>query len=243
MNKLIVFNWKMNPLNEKRALTLALLSDFKKVVIAPPFLYIPLVKKVIKKALLGAQDVFWEKFGAYTGCISPRQLKSLGVKYVIVGHSERRYYFKENDEIINKKIKAALKENLKVILCVGEDWSVRKKGLKAAKKFVEKQLFKDLKGIKSLAVNYQPLIIAYEPIWAIGSSVADEPKETQEMVKFIKDFLAINYQLTAKVLYGGSVSSRNVFNFLSQKEIDGVLVGGASLKSKEIIKIINVTNQ
>jgi len=242
MAKLIIGNWKLNPQTEKKAVNLARSSDFKNVVIAPPFLFIPAVKKVVKKASIGAQDVFWENSGAYTGCVSATQLKHLGVEYVIVGHSERRYYFKETNRMINKKVKNVLKEGLKVVLCVGENLSMRKKGINAAKKFIKRQLTESLLDLRSSVIDHQTLLIAYEPVWAIGTGYSDKPEEVVKVVRFIKDFLANTHKASVKVFYGGSVDASNASDFLSYKEIDGLLVGSISLKPKEFIKIVNVAS-
>jgi len=240
MKKLIIANWKMNPSSVSAAVRLAAktekgaLKSGNDIVVAPPFPFLLSVKKVLKKAKLGAQDDFWENQGAYTGEISPAMLKSSGVKYVIVGHSERRR-LGETDDAINKKIKASLKAGLKPILCVGESLEVRKKGLTAAKNFVKSQLKKDLKGLPRPG----GIIVAYEPIWAIGTGKSDKPQDTVEMAIFIKGIAGSK----AKILYGGSVTSKNAKNFLQYKEIDGALVGGASLKAGEFNKIINSANK
>jgi len=237
MKKLVVANWKMNPASPGQAWLLARNEDFKGVVIAPPFPFLPLISKILRKAKAGAQDVFWAEGGAYTGEVSSRQLRSLGADYVIVGHSERRA-LGETDEIINKKVKAALGEGLKVILCVGEPWIIRQKGIAAAKTFVKNQLQKDLRGIRNKELGIRNLVIAYEPVWAIGTGRADKPKETVEMVSFIKQSLVISHKSPVRVLYGGSVTAKNAKHFLSQKDIDGALVGGASLRPEEFKKII-----
>lgn len=235
----------MNPATVREAIKLARSTDKKGVVICPPFVFLPEVKKILKRASLGAQDVFWEEKGPFTGEVSAAMLKGLGVKYVIVGHSERRRWLKETDEIINKKVKAALKTGLKVILCVGEPLAVRRKGLTAAKRFVADQLKEDLVGLHSkFYILNSRLIVAYEPIWAIGTGRADKPRDTAEMVQFIKQFLhSTFYILNSKVLYGGSVNSQNAEKFLQLKEIDGALVGGASLKAEEFNKIIRTVNK
>jgi triosephosphate isomerase len=251
MQKLIIANWKMNPVGESEALVLAKKIDASNVVIAPPFIFLKTIKKLVKKAWLGAQDVFWENSpaggSAYTGEVSPDQLKSFGVRYVIIGHSERRA-LGETDEVINKKVKAALAAGLKVILCVGEPiergFTRTSRGLtrneREAKKYVKNQLTKDLRGVKSSVISHRSLVIAYEPIWAIGTGRGDKPEDTAEMAKYIKKLLVISYKFRVKVLYGGSVTSKNVAGFLSQKEIDGALVGGVSSKPKEFQKIISL---
>ncbi|MDP3975199.1 MAG: triose-phosphate isomerase [Candidatus Jorgensenbacteria bacterium] len=238
MKKLIVANWKMNPATVAQAIRLARAEDAPGVVIAPPFPFLGAVRKVLKKSHLGAQDAFWIPKGAYTGKVSAHQLKHLRVMYVIIGHSERRA-LGDTDEIVNKKVKAAFKEGLKVVLCVGEPRTVRRQGIGAAKRFVAAQLKKGLTGTKNLKLKTKNLIVAYEPVWAIGSGTADKPAEAAAMARFVKDFLKTkNYKLTTLVLYGGSVTSRNAAAFLGQEEIDGALVGGASLSSQQLRKII-----
>ena len=259
MSKLIVANWKLNPEKLSAAVKLAKAIDKKGVVICPPFPFLEAVRKNIKRARLGSQNVFWEEKGAYTGEVSPSMLKDSKVEYVIVGHSERRRWLHETDGMINKKVLAALRAGLKVILCVGEP---AKRGLtrtprgltrneQSAKNYIRKQLEKDLRGAQFLrnkkslrrsayGLRKSALLVAYEPIWAIGTGKADRPSDTAEMAKFIKKFLSTTYHLppTTKVLYGGSATSRNIKSFLKYKEIDGALVGGASLKVSEFKKII-----
>ena len=242
--KLIIANWKANPNTFNQALVLAKGSDFKNAVIAPPYIYLQTISWDLKKAALCAQDTFWEEDGPYTGEVTPSQLKSLKVKYVIIGHSERRE-LGETDEMINKKVKTALKAGLKVVLCVGEDWSTRRKGIAAAKRFVGDQLKQDLKLITNKLMTNN-LLIAYEPVWAISTSKGgkpDTPKSSVEMINYIKKTLTTYYQLhTTKILYGDSVTPKNAKSFLSQPEIDGALIGGASLNPKSFKAIIKIRN-
>ena len=243
--KLIIANWKSNPDSPGRAVVLAKKIDliakkFKttEVVIAPPAPFLMPVGSAIKFAKLGAQDVFWEDVGAYTGETSWHQFKHLKVNHVIIGHSERRRLLKETDEMINKKVLACLKHDLGVVLCVGEPKSIRARGILEVKKFIAGQLGKDLKNLSHIA-GRMSLVIAYEPIWAIGGGRPDEPQEAAEIISFIKNLLLITYYLPSpRVLYGGSVNQKNASSFLSRKEIDGALVGGASLKPQEFLKII-----
>ncbi len=216
------------------------------VVVAPPIVYLEkLGASASAKGFGGlrfaSQNCFWENSGAYTGEISPIMLKNLGVDYVIIGHSERRKYLNETDEMINKKVLAGLKAGLKVILCVGEDLAIRKRGQEAAKDYVKKQLEKNLKEIGNWELGIGNLVVAYEPVWAISgnkNSRPDTPENALEMIKFIKKTLNLKpYTLNPKILYGGSVDSKNIKNFLKYKEIDGALVGGASLKKDEVKKI------
>ncbi|MGC9610884.1 MAG: triose-phosphate isomerase [Minisyncoccia bacterium] len=240
MSKLVVANWKMNPASLREAVKLAKACDKKGTVIAPPFVFLEEVGRTLKKAALGAQNVSYESAGAHTGDISVRQLKSLGVKYAIIGHSERRASG-ETDAVINKKIKAALAGGLKVILCVGEKWSIRKKGIAAAKKFAASQFKRDLEGIISSNLKAPDLIIAYEPVWAISTGKNDNPENASEMAIFIKKQITLIHKSKGiKVLYGGSVNAKNARSFLKAKNIDGLLVGGASLSSKEFGKIIKL---
>ncbi len=261
MKKLIIFNWKINPHNAASAIKLARLveksipkKNAPEVVIAPPFTFLEDVGKVVKKAKLGAQDAFWKDVGPYTGEVSWHQEKHLKVKYVIVGHSERRKYLGETDQMINKKVLAALKAKLKVVLCVGENLSIRRRGKKAVEKFIKNQLKKDLKNIihNSKLITHN-LIVAYEPIWAIGTKHSDTPQDAYDMVQFIREILTKKHKIqNPKVIYGGSVNSKNIKNFIEYlprripkgflrgKEIDGVLVGGASLKMDEIKKIVEI---
>ncbi|MBI2514820.1 triose-phosphate isomerase [Candidatus Wolfebacteria bacterium] len=260
MRKLIVFNWKMGPpslAQAKRLLTHNLQQTIKnkngEIVICPPFIYLSGLSSVVSRqslVKLGAQDVFWENRGAYTGEISPAMLKNSKVDYVIVGHSERRRHLGETDEMINKKVLAALRAGFKVILCVGEparELRIKNNELrmKAAKNYVKNQLERDLRGIhNSKFIIRNSLIVAYEPIWAIGTGVPAEPENVREMIQFIKKLLITNYHLLIpKVLYGGSVDSRNIADFLKYPEIDGALVGGASLKSAEVRDIIKIVSK
>lgn len=216
MKKLIVANFKMNPISSKEAEKLFLSYDKKfkntEVILCPPFIFL---KKGINYEL-GAQNCFHENSGAYTGEVSPKMLKKIGIRYIILGHSERRNILGETNEIIKKKINACLENNLKIILCVGE-----KKG-EDFKKIIKEQL----KGVND------NIIIAYEPIWAIGTGKIPSIKDIEESYSFIKKLMP-----KSKILYGGSVNSENSKEIL--KKTDGVLVGGASLKSKDFLNIIN----
>ena len=245
MAKLIVANWKMNPSTETEAIKLARASDHKNVVICPSFVYISSIKYQVSRAQIGAQDVFWEESGPYTGEISAVMLKNLGVRYVIVGHSERRRLFYETDEMVSKKLLAALKEGFKVILCVGEPLAIRRKGIPAAKRFVKKQLLTALKGTLNLKPITSNLIVTYEPVWAISGGKrdirgkADKPEEALEMIRFIKKILDSRFMIhDSRIIYGGSVNGENAGDFLKYKEIGGALVGGASLRPQEFRSIV-----
>ncbi|HEX4103926.1 MAG TPA: triose-phosphate isomerase [Candidatus Paceibacterota bacterium] len=246
MSKLLAANWKENPKTEKDALKLfrevgRAADDKVQVVLCPPFIYLDELAHAFKKIAckkhlaLGAQDAFWQEKGPFTSEVGPRMLKALGARYVIIGHSERRKWAKETDAIINKKIKLARADGLKVILCVGEPLAVRKKGIPAAQKFVAAQLSKDFAGLKPR--DRAHIIVAYEPIWAIGTGRYDEPEDARGMAEFIKRKLGKPAPI---VLYGGSVTSKNVADYVQYSSIDGALVGGASLKAAEFKKIINI---
>lgn len=201
MKPLIVANWKMNPSTLAEAEIIFNQVKETGAIICPPFIYLSALKAN------GAQDCFWEEKGAYTGEISPQMLKDLGVEYVIIGHSERRKYQKETDEIAEKKLKAALAAGLKPILCVDKI----------------SQLPKDIK---------DSFIVAYEPLFAIGTGKACPPEKAEKMR------IAIKNKINFPVLYGGSVNSQNAGDYIKGAHFDGLLVGGASLKPAEFIDII-----
>lgn len=229
MKKLIVGNWKCNPSSAKKAEELIKASDRVNVVICPPFVFLN-EGKLLKNASLGAQDVFWED-GARTGEISVSQLKGLGVKYVIVGHSERRALGETNDSVF-RKTEAVVKAGMKAIVCVGEPIDVRKIDITAAEEFVALQV----SAVEPL-ISSKKLIFAYEPIWAIGTGVAATTDDAVSMTNHIRSCCGTN---KIAVLYGGSISSKNAKDFLDRPEISGLLVGGASIDSKEFGKIIDI---
>lgn len=189
---------------------------------------------------LGAQDCFWEQNGAFTGEISPLMLKNLGCQYVIIGHSERRQYFNENNEIINKKIKAALKARLKPIFCLGEKEEEREQ----IKEILENQLKEGLKEISPGQITN--LVIAYEPVWAISTENGKYCSTDDALSAYlmIKKFLTNHYSRSlaerVKILYGGSVDSSNAVSYIKEAKMDGLLVGGASLNASQFIKIVKL---
>ena len=219
MKSLIIANWKCNPSTLAEAKELFNKVKKTDAIICAPFIYLP----GLKAKNLCAQNCFWEEKGPYTGEISPKMLKDLGVEYVIIGHSERRNCFKETDEIVNKKLKAVLNAELIPILCIGE-----KKG-EDANQVIENQLKCDLDGISE--EEQEKIIVAYEPVWAIGTGDFCEPVKAVETLKFIKS------KVKNKVLYGGSVTSKISKDYIDTG-FDGLLVGGASLKADEFINII-----
>ena len=227
---LIVANWKCNPTTLKEAKLL--FNSVKKgikniesieVIICPPFVYLSgfNVHHLVMNIKLGAQDVFWAERGAFTGEVSPTMLKDSGCEYVIIGHSERRKYLKEIDEMINKKIKAALSEKLKPILCI-ENISQIKKGLKG----VSQKEFKNL-------------ILAYEPVFAVGTGRPCSAEKAKKMRFLIQKKINKN----VPVLYGGSVNSQNAKDYIEKAGFQGLLIGGASLNPKEFVKIVKSINQ
>ena len=224
MKPLIIANWKMSPSTLAEAKKLFNGVKNLDAVICPPFCYLDSkIRLSGAKFTLGAQNCLWEEKGAYTGEISPKMLKSLGVKYVIVGHSERRIYFQETDEIINKKLKAVLKFGLIPILCIGEKES------EDAEIIVDRQLKKDLSEI--IGKDTRKIIIAYEPIWAIGTGNFCEPQKAKKVLESIKE------RIDNKILYGGSVNSKISADYI-KVGFDGLLVGGASLNAGEFTKIV-----
>ena len=238
MKKTIVANWKMN-LSVKESLSLAKkvnkISSQNNIIVCPDFLSIVSIKNNLKKInfKLGAQNCAPESFGSYTGEVCASNLKDLEVEQVIIGHSERRNIFKEDSLMINKKVYQALKNKLQVILCLGEN-EQEKKG-KKTKAIIKKQLQDVLKNVDDK--NISQITIAYEPIWAIGSGKTPKVEEVSLLVDYIKDYIFKNHGKKIKVLYGGSVNLKNYNSFLNQKNIDGLLIGGASLKYQEFSKI------
>lgn len=245
--KYIIANWKMNKTPSESTLFMKELSkklkNFKstEVIICPSFLSISSIKELCFQSgiKIGAQNCHFEKFGAFTGEISSEMLVDVGAEYVIIGHSERREYFGETGEIINKKIKSALHSGLKVILCVGENREQRSHNMEFYT--VKNQLREALYGIDSEKIN--DIIVAYEPIWAIGTGKTVTESDAVKMNLEIKNFISSEFKTnhTCPVLYGGSMNASNAEKFLKFSEIDGGLIGGASLKSDEFLKIINIS--
>ena len=209
------------------------------IVICPPFVYLPDLLGDSQPLILGGQNAFWEEKGAFTGEISPLMLKNLGCQYVILGHSERRKYFLEKDETVNKKIKAAVLADLKPILCIGETQEEKEKG--STQDVLERQIKKAFSDIPSQNLQNLEFLIAYEPIWAIGTGNACSPEEAEKTAVFIRKILAGLYDRnTAEqvpILYGGSANSQNAQGYIKEANLQGLLVGGASLKAEEFIKI------
>lgn len=234
--------------SEARALAQAMLPGLKAIqgvekVVCPPFVALTAVAPLLESTgvKLGAQNVFWEAWGAYTGEISPPMLQGL-CDYVIIGHSERRQYFGETDESVNRKVKAALAHGLKPIICVGENLEQNRAGETEA--LVSSQIRGALAGLTADVVR--DLVIAYEPIWAIGTGVPASGEGANAIIaQAIRATIAKLYdEATAQAIriqYGGSVNPGNIVEFMSQCEIDGALVGGASLKAADFVEIVRLS--
>ena len=244
--KVIAGNWKMNnDLSESQNLVSGIISGLGNdtncdVIVCPPFTSLSEVNILIKNTpvKLGAQNMHYEESGAFTGEISNSMLKSVGCEYVIIGHSERRTIFGENDEMINKKINKALESGLKVIFCIGESLEQREEGI--TNEIVKKQIVNGLMNVTS--DDLKNIIVAYEPIWAIGTGKTATPEQAQEVHSFIRGQIENIYSKESaenlQIQYGGSVKPENAATLLSQPDIDGALVGGACLKADSFLSII-----
>lgn len=243
---IIAGNWKMNKTIEEGV---ALVNGFKaeaantdvEVVVCVPYVLLPAVKEALagSKVKIGAQNMHWEESGAFTGEISPIMLNDLGIDYVVIGHSERREYFAETNETVNKKVKSALAHNLAPIMCCGETLAQREAN--EHKTLVAEQI---KAGVADLSVeDVKKVVIAYEPIWAIGTGVTATSDQANEMCEMIRDTLAEIYDdetaEEVRIQYGGSVKPANVTEIMNQPHIDGALVGGASLKADDFTALIN----
>jgi triosephosphate isomerase len=240
MEPIIAGNWKMNKdPAESRVLVQRLLAHIgevkdRRVIVIPPFTSLLAVNEIVRNSRikLGAQNMHWERSGAYTGEISGLFLISIGVEYVLIGHSERRHIMGETNEMLNLKLKTALDVGLISIFCVGETEEEREKG--RTEEVIMQQLQQGLKGIEK---EVHKIIIAYEPVWAIGTGKTATPEQAEAVHVFIRKHV----QKPTAILYGGSVKPDNVEAIMAQKEIDGVLVGGASLDPESFARIVNVT--
>ena len=244
--KVIAGNWKMNMLpgdtiNFIEGIIPLVKDTENEVILCVPYtdLFYAWHSLEGSNIHLGAQNMHWEESGAYTGEVSPNMLKSVGVEYVIIGHSERRQYFAETDETVNKKIKSALKNDLKPIVCVGETLEQRENG--ETEKIITTQVEKALKDITKEEVK--DIIIAYEPIWAIGTGKTATAEDANNSIKAIRSKVKELYgETTAEeiiIQYGGSVKASNSKELFDTSDIDGALVGGASLKTEEFANIVN----
>ncbi len=251
-NPIIGGNWKMNKGTPSEAIEMLkeMIPLVKKIssvdiVIVPPFTALSSTIQTVKNTniMVGAQNMYYEEKGAFTGEVSPIFLKELGCKYVILGHSERRDIFNESDDLINKKLKKALKSDLNPIVCIGEHLEEREAG--RTKNVIENQFnltFKDLK-----SEEFGRVIIAYEPIWAIGTGKTATPEQAEEIHIFIRELIANVYGKntaeTVRIQYGGSIKPINAKEIFDKENIDGGLVGGASLQSKSLYEIIKAAEE
>jgi len=243
---LIAGNWKMNTnLSEATSLVQTMLPELDRIagvekVLCPPFISLVAVRELIKgtSVELGAQNMFSEDKGAYTGEVSPLMLIDL-CEFVILGHSERRQYFAETDELVNKKVQKALDFGLTPILCVGERLEDNEAG--RTEKIIKEQVQAALAGVNSTS----HLVIAYEPIWAIGTGRAANGKQANATISLVRNTVASLWDSKSaqaiRIVYGGSVTGENIAEFIAEPEIDGALVGGASLKANEFVSIVSQT--
>jgi triosephosphate isomerase (TIM) len=243
MRYFIAANWKMNKtIGETKEFLSSLIPAVKDVtdvdiVIAPPFTALSAAGEMIKgtNLRLSAQDVFWEEKGAYTGEVAPGMLVDAGCGHVIIGHSERRQYFSEDDPTVNRKIKAAKKAGLRVIFCVGESLEEREAG--RTFEVIKREVEEGLDGVGS-----EDLVVAYEPIWAIGTGKTASAGQAQEVHAFIRETLGRLYGNNAgliRIIYGGSVTPDNVDDLMAGADVNGALVGGASLKPESFSMIVS----
>ena len=241
---LIAGNWKMNTLKSSASVLASEIAagagEDIEVVLFPPFVFLDRVLEAVKgcPVEIGAQNVFYESLGAYTGEVSVAMLKDIGCSHVLVGHSERRRLLGETDGIINRKIKQALSGGLVPVFCIGETQGEREAG--KTEETLNRQIVYGLEGIGGIEI--ESVVIAYEPVWAIGSGISASADQAEEVHRFIRSvvgrFGGGRSSLSVRILYGGSVNPSNAACLLSQEDIDGVLVGGASLSAGTFCEII-----
>ena len=249
---MIAGNWKMNlTLAEAAQLVKAIAHGIKgldgvEVLVAPPFTTLVRVKEAIGKApiFLSGQNMHWEAQGAFTGEVSAAMLADVGCTHVILGHSERRTLFGETDEVIDRKASAAVKKGLIPVVCIGETLEEREKGLTF--QIIERQLSLSLKSFREGKSLPLTTILAYEPVWAIGTGRTATPEQAQEVHQFIRQWLKAQFgdptAQAVRILYGGSVKPDNVRDLMSKPDIDGALVGGASLKPESFLPIVRFSD-
>jgi triosephosphate isomerase len=234
-DKVIVANWKMNGSTELLKSFANLTLSNNKVIICPPHTLINKSKEILSSEIyIGAQNCSEKESGAFTGEVSPDMLFDVGARFVILGHSERRTLYHEVNELISQKVELALRNGLTPILCVGETLEEKTKG------FTGQTIKKQLQESIPRNINHKNLLIAYEPVWAIGTGLIPKLIEIEEILQLIKNYLSEDFKIsyeTLHVLYGGSANSKNCKEILSLKSVDGLLVGGASLKVDEFTKI------
>lgn len=247
---IIAGNWKMNKtLREGQELAIALRRELYQIedidiVVCPPYTLLAYLADALETSniLIGAQDVYWQDEGAFTGEVSPVMLKDIGCRFVIIGHSERRLYFGETNESVNNKLKASLRHNLTPIVCVGETLSQRESG--ETFKVLDDHIENGLKDITD--TDILKIVIAYEPVWAIGTGKTATSQQAQEAQKYIRDLLRKMYNDiadTVRIQYGGSVKPDNITELMSQPDVDGALVGGGSLKIETFAEIVKKASE
>lgn len=234
MEKIIAANWKMNnDFSDIPAFVKYLKKNAKgmaNLVVCVPSVMLKSFADVSKKVCeTGAENCYYEQKGAFTGEISPNMVKSAGASYVIIGHSERRAIFGETNEMLNKKLKAALSAGLKVIFCIGETLEEKSK----YKSVLKKQIIEGFEGV----TDFSNVVVAYEPVWAIGTGKVATNADISKVHAYIKNLISENYKVSLPVLYGGSVKPSNSKEILALSEVDGVLIGGASLKAEDYVAI------
>lgn len=243
---IIAGNWKMHKTMEEavqfvRQIREDVKNTDREVVLCVPYTSLLAVKKEIEgtNIQLAAQNLHWEDYGAFTGEISPLMLKEIGIDYCIIGHSERRQYFNETDQTVNKKVHTALNHGIRPIVCVGETLEQREKG--ETQDRIKTQVIEALKGLNALQIK--DIVLAYEPIWAIGTGKTATPEQANEVIAWIRtniqEIFGVSAAETVRIQYGGSVKPENISAIMAQKDIDGVLIGGASLKPDDFIQMVN----
>lgn len=246
--QILAGNWKMFKNSEEtkeflKALKPLVADAPREVLICPPFTSLEAATSICKgtNIKIGAQNMHWEEEGAFTGEISPSMLKALGVTYCLIGHSERRQYFGETDTIVNKKVKAALKHDLIPVLCVGETLAEKEEGI--SNEVCRRQVEEGLKEVD--LTKGGDLVIAYEPVWAIGTGKTASSQDAREVIGYIRQVLGKLFgedvAQTICIQYGGSVKPENISELMAEPDIDGALVGGASLKAESFAAIVNFT--
>jgi triosephosphate isomerase (TIM) len=247
---IIAGNWKMyKTLKEGEELVVGLKREIYNlesldIVVCPPYTLLAYLADALESSniALGAQDLYWQNEGAFTGEVSGRMLKDAGCKFVIIGHSERRQFFGETNETVNNKLKSALENGLTPIVCVGESLGEREKGFTF--KVIEDHVSNGLKGIEG--DDSLKIVLAYEPVWAIGTGKTATPAQAQEVHKYIRGLLAKLYNKDIadeiRIQYGGSVKPDNIVELMTQPDVDGALVGGASLKVESFAEIAKKAN-
>lgn len=256
MRKILIANWKANPRTHAEAerLNTTVTNAAKKhknveIVLCMPFPWLTDISHKAKGPVrYGSQNMFWDE-GPYTGEVSAGMLKNSKVEYAIIGHSERRRLLGETDEMVNKKVLAALRAGITPVLCIGETAEMHKEGMVATKRFIKNQLTKALRGVSSVN-GHRSMVITYEPAWAISTvrggskNNADTPENALAMIRFMKSIPHSKFPiLNSRFIYGGSVNGKNAKAFLQHREIEGALVGGASIRPAEFITMIKIASE